>query len=284
LTTQALCALLLAKSDDLFGLNFEIHARHGQPDKQKEGEEYTFIRNIGMKLGDDIYELHADLGIFSKNGELFDIEAADSAAVGSEVYSIERKYIGQRKNQLRYTFSFVDRSTIVLTANLHYKMSFISMTGAFGGANLEGFLGNPHKKGLLARDGSVMATSAKDVDVEAYTNEWQVLGSELMLFRDKAYFPQLPDHQCQFVDTGHGMLLEGTAGGGNVRAGGFHGENVRRRLLSKDEMSPAEAEKLAFAKKACSHHAKGNPTKMEWCVSDVLATGFADLADEFIYN
>ena len=276
LTVQALCELRVAAGDNVYGLNLEMHTRHAEPQDQKAGKEYTVISHISLKLDDDVYELEGDSGNLYENGELFDLDdhPGDSATELARPYTITKSIAGRFQNQIQFFFGFPDGSTIMLRANVHFKMAYFNLNGRFGGARMRGLLGDTHgviKGGLYKRNGELMAKSVKEVDIEEYANEWQVLESDAKLFRVPDYFPRAP-HQCVFLDSGHGLLesdgdIDGLAT--TLRAN-------RRRLMEEDPLE--KAEKLAQAEKACA-----NRRKFDVCVEDVINVGIA-LADDIYYD
>ena len=276
LTVQALCELRVAASDNIYGSKLEMHTRHAEPQDQKAGKEYTVISHISLKLDDDVYELEGESGNLYKNGELFNLDdrSGDSAIESAGPYTITKSIAGQKKNKIQFFFVFVDGSTIMLRANVHFKMAYFNIIGRFGGARIRGLLGDTHgaiKGGLYKRNGELMAKTVKEVDIEEYANEWQVLESDAKLFRDPDYFPLAP-HQCVFLDSGHGLLksdgdIDGIAN--TLRAN-------RRRLMEEDPLE--KAEKLAQAEKACT-----NRRKFDVCVEDVIHVGIA-LADDIYYD
>jgi len=276
LTVQALCELRVAASDNIYGSKLEMHTRHAEPQDQKAGKEYTVISHISLKLDDDVYELEGKSGNLYKNGELFDLDyhLGDSAIESAGPYTITKSIAGRKKNQIQFFFVFVDGSTIMLRANVRFKMAYFNINGRFGGARMRGLLGDTHgviKGGLYKRNGELMAKTVKQVDIEEYANEWQVLESDAKLFRDPDYFPRAP-HQCVFLDSGHGFLksdgdIDGIAN--TLRAN-------RRRLMEEDPLE--KAEKLAQAENVCT-----NRQKFDQCVEDVINVGIA-IADDIYYD
>lgn len=301
ITVQAMCAIVLLQGK-VFGMDFQIHSRHHRPEREEifqQDQDYTYISSIGIQLGDDVFKLEAEEGRLFKNkirisegiyafeekeynedGEL--VEEYMVPEYIADNYRIQKKIL-KEETQVQYIISFTedDVSKIYLRAHLDYDMIFMSMTGSFGNANLQGFLGDYKRKGLYARDGRLMAKKAMDVDIEEYTNEWQVLASEPMLFRDHTYFPQLPYHQCLFVDTMHGVEEASTSG----RKTMWKLRKGQRRLSMEDE-DMRKVEKQLYAEKICSHQGKKERSaiKVQWCVEDVIKTGHEELAKDHFYD
>ena len=174
-----------------------MHTRHAEPqDQKKAGKEYTVISHVSLKLlDDDVYELEGKSGNLYKNGELFDLDdhPGDSAIEFAGPYTIKKSIAGRKKNQIQFFFVFVDGSTIMLRANIHFAMAYFNINGRFGGARMRGLLGDTHgviMGGLYKRNGELVAKTVKEVDIEEYANEWQVLESDAKLFRDSDYFPR----------------------------------------------------------------------------------------------
>lgn len=301
ITVQAMCAIVLLQGK-VFGMDFQVHSRHHRPEREEmfqQDQDYTYISSIGIQLGDDVFTLEAEEARLFKNnirisegiyafeedeyneeGEL--VEEVMVPEYIADKYSIQKKLL-KEETQVQYIISFTedDASKIYLRTHLDYDMVFMSMTGSFGNANLQGFLGDYKRKGLYARDGRLMAKKSMDVDIEEYTNEWQVLASEPMLFRDHTYFPQLPYHQCLFVDTLHGVeeaSMNGRKTMWKLRKG-------QRRLSMEDE-DMRKVEKRLYAEKICSQQAKKKrrAIKVQWCVEDVLKTGHEELAKDHFYD
>lgn len=302
ITVQAMCAIVLLQGK-VFGMDFQVHSRHHRPEREEifpQDQDYTYISSIGIQLGDDVFTLEAEEARLFKNFKRIsegiyafeDNEYNEEGELVEEVmvpeyikdkYSIQKKLL-KEETQVQYIISFTedDASKIYLRTHLDYDMVFMSMTGSFGNANLQGFLGDYKRKGLYARDGRLMAKKAMDVDIEEYTNEWQVLASEPMLFRDHTYFPQLPYHQCLFVDTMHGVEEASMSG----RRKTMWKLRKGQRRLSMEEEDTRKVEKRLYAKKICSHHAKKQrrAIKVQWCVEDVLKTGHEELAKDHFYD
>lgn len=301
ITVQAMCAIVLAQGQ-VYGMDFQVHSRHHRPEREElfeQDQDYTYISAIGIQLGDDVFTLEAEEARLLKNYErisqgIYAFEEKEYDEEGELVeeflvpeyiqdkYRIQKKILKQ-ETQVQYIISFTedDVSKIYLRAHLDYDMIFMSMTGSFGNANLQGFLGDYKRKGLYARDGRLMAKKAIDVDIEEYTNEWQVLASEPMLFRDWSYFPQLPYHQCLFVDTMHGVEEASMSG----RKTMWKLRKGQRRLSMEDE-EMRKVERRLYAEKLCSHHPKKERSaiKVQWCVEDVLKTGHEELAKDHFYD
>ena len=118
-----------------------------------------------------------------------------------------------------------------------------------------GLLGSPDHLPLFARDGK---TDLR-FNHTALGDEWQVRTDEPKLFQDNTYVPQHPD----------GCIYEDIGGGEEKQS------NIRRRAYLDDLISPKAAAE------AC---AQASDHKREFCIEDVIATGFLELASDVFYH
>ena len=212
ITYQGICDVIFLHS--LYGadgLDLAIHARLTSPKRQKTGEEFTFISEIAVSIGGNVYEVQSEDAAMFLNGVLHhnhtkEVEEDDTtsamnialptaAAPAEASYTLTKKVIGEKRNRVLYTFRFANGSEIELRANIHFFACFIEVRGDFGGTQVAGLLGNPKVPGMFGRDGRLMP---KD-NVNEYGQEWQVLDTEPDLFVDAHRYPQYPE-QCIVVD------------------------------------------------------------------------------------
>ena len=133
-------------------------------------------------------------------------------------------------------------------------MIFVDVKGYF--EDSEGLLGGPagDGKGLLSRD--------KSLDLFGHWNshgeEWQILDTEPMLFREKR-FPQYPEG-CVYDTSAFKQPRN----------------KLRRRLLDSEEQRVS----LDDARKVC---AKSVGQMNQFCIDDVIASQNLELAEDSFY-
>jgi len=276
ITYQGICDVIFLHS--LYGadgLDLAIHARLTSPKRQKTGEEFTFISEIAVSIGGNVYEVQSEDAAMFLNGVLHhnhtkEVEEDDTtsamnialptaAAPAEASYTLTKKVIGEKRNRVLYTFRFANGSEIELRANIHFFACFIEVRGDFGGTQVAGLLGNPKVPGMFGRDGRLMP---KD-NVNEYGQEWQVLDTEPDLFVDAHRYPQYPE-QCIVVD------LETD----------FNTADNRRKLteVENDTMEGHVVSELE-AKEACR-----NNKLLDYCIHDVLAFDNLETAEDPFYQ
>ena len=274
ITYQGICDVLFLHSPDgADGLDLAIHARLTSPKRQKTGGEYTFISEIVVSIGGNIYEVQSKDAAMFLNGVLHHNhtkEAEDDStsvmtialptAAPETSYTLTKKVMGEKRNRVLYTFRFANGSEIELRANIHFFACFIEVRGDFGGTQVKGLLGNPQVPGMFGRDGRLMPTD----NVNEYGQEWQVLDTEPHLFVDAHRYPQYPE-QCIVVD------LEKD----------FNTADNRRKLteVENDGMEQNAPVSELEAKEACR-----NNKLLEYCIHDVLAFDNLETAEDPFYQ
>ena len=268
--------MLSNSPDGADGSPFRIHARltapASSPDKnQKDSEKYTYISDVGLEIGPDykfqVQSENAEVLLNDKHFTSAEEDDDDESTNKVFPFTFSKEIKGQRKNIVAYTFTFANKSKIVIRSNTHFRMTFVELHGSFGNSSVSGLLGNPKTKGLFNRKGELMSAH----DVNAYGIEWQVRADEPKLFVNKDRFPQYPD-KCVIVNSNENMP--------NLR--GDKSSVERRRLLAADDGDDdSEKNKLVQdAIKACSN-LKG--VGKEYCVDDIIATGEFELASDSFY-
>ena len=280
---QPLCDIVLMSAPDAYdGLGVTVHSRHATPkasrkDKSSNDLFYTYISNIGVEIGGVVFELAADGAKLFKNGSLFNIEEGMTYAQAGLPYTVKRRMKGLRKNQVEVEIDFpIDGSKIILRGNRHFKMAFLEVSG-FAHIDVKGFLGRTDTHGFFHRNGTLLAENGDDVDLELYTNAWQVQEEDTKLFMEKEVFPQAP-HKCIFVDSGDGIESNDVLneiGIGNLLRGFRH----RRRLLGGE----GDSKLHAAAVDACAHHSDDSSPKKAWCIDDIMSSGNLELAEDAFY-
>lgn len=273
-TFQGLCDVVLSKSRNAAnGLGFRMHGRLSAPGSNKKlptENKYTYISEVALMIGQDVYEIKSEEGKIFLNGKLLNFEdkisnhavqVGDSnslSAHAGSLITLTKTIRGKRKNIVVYAFNFGSGSLIKVRSNLHFKMVFVDMEGDFFGADVGGLLGTPGNNGILfGRDGQEMSKE----NINTYGAEWQVTESEPKLFMDANRFPQAPD-RCLVVD-----FVEAKT---QLRG--------RRKLLELDDGSKVDL--AVAARNACAHL---HGVMKEFCVNDVILTGELELAEDPFY-
>ena len=271
ITVQPLCDIVLMNAPQAYdGLGVTMHARHATPKKGKDF--YTYISNLAVKVGEVVFELVADTGKLLKNGSLFEIEEGETYTENGLPYTIKMYVKGQHKKifVVEINDHFED-SKILLRTHRNYKMTYFEVSG-FGSVDVEGFLGKTDMPGFFHRNGALLAESSDHVDLQSYTNAWQVQEDDLKLFAQKDVFPQAP-HKCVFVDTADGLddndLLKEKDLGQLLRGS-------RRRL------SGVDSNLHAAAVDACARLPDAS-LKKAWCIVDIMSSGNLELAEDEFY-
>jgi len=270
ITVQCLCDLVLMDSPEAAGgMGVTLHARHATPKVFTYGEEYTFISNLALRIGDTTWELVAAEAQIFKDGELFDVEQRTDT--DSNLYSVQKETKGRRENQVEYVFQFTNGSKISLRGNKRFKMSYLEVVG-FSDSIVTGFLGRTSEKGFFNREGGIMADSeyigGNATAADMYAQEWQVQADEPKMFMEKNAHPQAPS-RCVFVDKENKE--------GNKYKDRLRGSRHGRRLLERESVLKAAANV------ACGRLSDSNPKK-SWCIDDVMVTGEVEIAIDSFYD
>jgi len=270
ITVQCLCDLVLMDSPEAAGgMGVTLHARHATPKVFTHGEEYTFISNLALRIGDTTWELVAAEAQIFKDGELFDVE--QRIDTDSNLYSVRKETKGRRANQVEYVFQFTNGSKISLRGNKRFKMSYLEVVG-FSDSIVTGFLGRTNEKGFFNREGEIMADSeyigGNATAADMYAQEWQVQADEPKMFMEKNAHPQAPS-RCVFVDKENKE--------GNKYKDRLRGSRHGRRLLERESVLKAAANV------ACGRLSDSNPKK-SWCIDDVMVTGEVEIATDSFYE
>ena len=277
ITYQGICDVLFLHSPDgADGFDLAIHARLTAPKRQNTGREYTYISEIAVSIGGNVYEVQSEGAAMFLNGVLHhnhtkyaddtNAIALPTAAPGASDYTLTKTVIGQKKNRIKYTFRFANGSEIELRANIHFHACFIEVRGDFGGTQVEGLLGKPRVPGMFGRDGRLMP---KD-NVNEYGQEWQVLDTEPHLFVDAHRYPQYPE-QCIVVDLNTNFNADKLQLRGS-RRNLIEVENGTMQQKQNHKVSKLEAEEACRRKK-----------HFKYCIDDVLAFDNLETAEESYY-
>ncbi len=251
------CDLVLTRSIGFAsGLGLHVHIRTTRVSNPHV--DYSFISAASVMIGNDILEV-SDAGKLVINGNSINVPYSSTSSVISfaGTYALKASVKGRQKRIVIYDLDFGDDGGIQIRANTKTGMINVDVSKAF--QDSEGLLGAAPKGStkvpLLGRDGVT--------DFNGYWNnygeEWQVNDSDPKLFQDTDRFPQFPKG-CIYEEA----VLDGAK------------KSLRRRL-----MEDASRVSLEAATEACSH-LKGQVK--EFCVTDIMATGDLDLAEDPFYG
>ena len=259
--------MILTKSDGFHsGSGLHVYIRTARVGTLQKG--YSYISAAAVKVGPDIVEVQGD-GTLIVNGIATFSDKDDAfLEVTSGTFAIAKTTTNAKKGEKNdyglgpvqdgtplYDLYFCDDTdhqfSLQISTN-KWKAMFVRTIGTFP-ADSVGLLGSPDHLPLFARDGQTDLSS----DHNALGEEWQVRSDEPKLFQDNTYFPQHPA----------GCVYE--------EIGGKEKSSIRRRLSYLDNPISPEA-----AAEAC---AQAPDHKREFCIQDVIATGFLELASDRFY-
>ena len=278
---QGLCDIILSQSSyGADGLPFNFFARLTSATSNKRHahkDNYTFISEVVLQIGDNVFEVQAENVIILHNQKYFASVADNFKNFEKAVeeknlqFKLTKEVKGQRKNMIVFKFTFKNLSSIIIVANKHFKTLSVEMDGDFdGAADIRGLLGSPKMSGLLDREGNVM----NDDDMDSYGSQWQIR-DEPKLFKDQSRSPQYPE-KCEIVNQHTALNLRGGAGRDTSSS------SSHRRLLGVGVEDDKDCIKFeALAAESCSQY---RGIKKEWCLRDVLKTGDLELAEDLFYS
>ena len=246
------CDLVLMHSKIMFeseSAGLAVHVRTTRIDSPR-GVSYSYISGAAVQIGNRVIEVSDDGVLFIDGHTAFENDEETTLFAG---YTLKRSIKGTKGHIVVFDLDLLDGKAIEIRSNTKTRMVFVDVEGHFAGS--EGLLGAPMGEddtGLLSRDGSFDMTG----NWNAFGEEWQVLDTEPMLFRER----RAPQHPAGCVYESSGKQ-----------------KNVRRRLVD----DAATEVTLAIATEACTK-AVGN--MKDFCVEDVMATGDLELAEDPFYN
>jgi hypothetical protein len=253
-----------------------IHIRTTRVDKV--ASKYSYISAAAIAMGSDILEVFDD-GSLIINGEDVSSKMNDGANMPSTTTFngevVTKTFRGSKQAIVIYdiplsgTRSPFNSSmsgdntakSVQIRINTIIGMIFLEVNGSY--PDNVGMMGNPKlKDALMARDGF---TNLLGTSWNSFAEEWQVRDDEPQLFQDKNRAPQYPAG-CRYEQSNHHPH----------HLGGDSKSNSRRRLLSDVEVTVEDANE------ACAGSLDGS--KKKYCVSDVMATGYLELAKDPFYH
>jgi hypothetical protein len=189
------CDLVLVKSN-LFSKNLgiRIHIR------TKIEDNWSFVKNAAIKIGDDILEVEGRGKVWDKtadavhfiNGKI-NAEMPLQLAMKYPVERLEEKHCdttGEKcSDAVVYKISLEDGDKILITQEWGVLRVGFIVSSFHNFRDAVGIMGHFSKPGYLARDGIIIYT-----DLNKFGQEWQVLEEEPMIFTERRA-PQHPE-QC----------------------------------------------------------------------------------------
>ncbi len=230
------------------GLGLDIHIRTTRVDNLHAS--YSYISAAAVRIGDDVLEAKDD-GSLLLNGNLLDETDNMNTFAG---FAMRKTFKGSKKRITVYDLMFDEENdkSIQIRINRKTGMLFVDIMGVFKDSiglmgragTLEGY--------ALARDGVTNLSG----EWNTYGEEWQVRSDETKLFSDN----RAPQHPV-----------------GCLYASQQPSKTHLRRRLADGSMSVVTIE---TATKVCEGF---TGRKRDFCISDVMATGDVELAEDPFY-
>lgn len=241
------CDLVLLRSTHPeSGTNVLVYIRTTRVDNPVRKISYSYISEAAIKINSNVFEVSSDGDIMIDGKE---VDNPEKYVLPNSSRTLKKAFHGSKQGIVEYSFVIASGQTIKIRANTHTRMIYVDVEGTF--TTTEGLLGND--KGLYSRDGSIGMVG----NWNSYSEEWQVLDSEPLLFNERRD-PQYPAG-CMYEDISNN-----------------HSHSKLRRRLLDD----AQDVTIEIATIAC---AKVSVEMKEFCIYDVIATGNLDLADDPFY-
>ena len=252
--------MILVKSDSFHsGSGLYIVIRTTKLGRMQQG--FSYISAAAVKVGADVIEIQGDGSLIVNGIVTFSDEDVATLEVASGAFSLTKTTnanieevhhvaVGTAIYDLNFSDNTGDEFSIQISTN-KWKMMFVNVAGTFP-VDTAGLLGSPYHLPLFARDGKTDLSS----DHNALGEEWQVRSDEPQLFQDKTYVPQHPA----------GCIYEEIVD---------KDKSYIRRRAEQDLISPEAAAE------AC---ARASVHKRTFCIQDVIATGFLELASDGFYH
>jgi hypothetical protein len=242
------CDLVMMESPSFAsGLGLYVHIRTTRIDNARIS--YSYISAAAVRIGTDVLEAKDDGSIIINGLPL----AEDGTFAG---FPVIKTIKGSQKKIFVYDLILgEDDKTIQIRANLKTGMLFVDMIGNFNKDSV-GLMGRAGltRGFLLARDGVTNLAG----EWNTFGEEWQVHTNEPKLFAEN----RAPQHPA-------GCLYESQH---QTKA------HLRRRLMD-DSMNAVMT--IELATKACENLVG---RKKDFCISDVMATGDLELAEDPFYG
>ena len=244
------CDLVLSRIKGFgIGLDLDVHIRTTRVDNPNMS--YSYISGVAVGMSSTVINVSEDGSLFV-DGHLSELRCDydDTLVLPNFAgQTIRCSTSGAKKRILAYVIELNDNGErINIRVNKNTNMMYVDLSGAF--ADGEGLLGQGGKDGLLARDGLTDLSG----EWNSFGEEWQVRDTDRKLFLEDRH-PQYPA-SCMYESSKKSTSL-------------------RRRLSDHLFVTPE------VANEACAHLT--NPKKREFCITDVMATGLLDIADDPFY-
>ncbi len=245
------------------GLGLDVHIRTTRIDSATIN--YSYISAAALKIGNDVLEAKDDGSIYI-NGAAASFPQETTSNKRSHTttfagFDLIKTVKGKNKKIIVYDLILSEDGkedkSIQVRSNLKTGILFIDMSGNFD--NSVGLMGRAGttRGYAMARDGKTNLAG----EWNTYGEEWQVLDVEPKLFQDN----RAPQHPA-------GCLY-------NSQPQHSASKNRLRRRLMDGSFDNGISKELAM--KACEMHLG---RKRDFCISDVMATGDLDLAEDPFYG
>jgi hypothetical protein len=245
------CDLVMMQSSTFAaGLGLDLHIRTTRVDLDRVS--YSYISAAAVRIGSNVLEVKDD-GSVLINGSLLALVNGGSSHEFAG-FPITKTFKGAKKNICIYDLYLgEDEKSIQIRVNLRTGMVFVNVKGNFeDGVGLMGRAGTTSGF-LVARDGHTNLGG----EWNAYGEEWQVRSDEPKLFAEN----RPPQHPTGCVYKSQKQT----------------NAYLRRRLLDGTTNTAMTTE---MATKACE---KFSGRKKDFCISDIMATGDVELAEDPFY-
>lgn len=248
------CTAILSRS---VKLGIEIHVRTHRIETRKVA--YSYIADVAAKVCGNIIEVAGADGSLIVSGEKKLITMSDSAGALSLSggCSLVKTVKGSRGQIVVYDLDLGGDRSMQIRANTNNGMIYVDLYGSY--PNAEGLLGSTSSEALLGRDGVTDFAG----NFNSFAEDWQVLNTEQNLFQEL----HGPQHPAGCVYDASMMDKKGEDSKRPF---------IRRRLMDRDAVT------LEEAKKACTNTMDVEKRKL--CVTDVMAVGDIEIAEDAFYN
>jgi hypothetical protein len=246
------CDLVMMQSSTFAaGLGLDFHIRTTRVDLNRVS--YSYISAVAVRIGSDVLEVKDD-GSMLIDGSLLALAHNSRSSYEFAGFTITKTFKGTKKNICVYDlFLGEDEKSIQIRVNLRTGMIFVNVRGYFkDGVGLMGRAGTTSGF-LVARDGHTNLVG----EWNSYGEEWQVRSNEPKLFAEN----RPPQHPTGCVYKSQ------------KRTNAY----LRRRLLDGTTNTAMTTE---MATKACENF---SGRKKDFCISDIMATGDVELAEDPFY-
>ncbi len=266
------CDLVVYHSSNFAdGSGLHVHIRTTRVDSATVN--YSYISAAAVKIADHVLEAKDDGSLLINGVSITSSSFAKDAKIDKKSratfagFDLIKSIKGKNKKIVVYDLILAAgahddkyEKSIQIRINLKTGMLFVDMNGTFDddSVGLMGRAGTPTGF-AMARDGATNLAG----EWNTYGEEWQVLNTEPKLFQES----RAPQHPA------------GCSYDAQPQSAATKNRLRRRRRLMDGSVGDEVSKEVAM--KACEQH---TGRKREFCVSDVMATGDIDLAEDPFYG